>query len=110
MKKMMRQVKTLLGMRPKAIRKKTQGAPVRAYVAGLCVALMAAPAGFAQQPARSNREPSFRSEPGFINRFTNKYKAGTVPPVDLSNSNRLEQLIRAGNLCLTLNDAIALAL
>ncbi len=38
------------------------------------------------------------------------YKAREVPPVDLANSNRLEQLLRAGNIYLSLQDAIALAL
>ena len=33
-----------------------------------------------------------------------------VPPIDLSNSGRADQLIRAGNLYLSLSDAIAMAL
>ncbi len=39
-----------------------------------------------------------------------KYHAPGIPPIDLSNSNRLEALLRAGNLYLSLEDAIALAL
>lgn len=38
------------------------------------------------------------------------YKAPTVPPVRLANSARFRDLIRAGNLYLTAQDAIALAL
>ncbi len=38
------------------------------------------------------------------------YMAPTVPPVRLTNSNRLYSLIRAGNLYLTLEDALALAI
>ncbi|SPE31617.1 Outer membrane efflux protein [Candidatus Sulfopaludibacter sp. SbA6] len=38
------------------------------------------------------------------------YMAPTVPPIRLTNSNRLYSLIRGGNLYLTLQDAIALAI
>ncbi len=38
------------------------------------------------------------------------YRPKQVAPIDLSNSNRLESLIRAGNIYLSLQDAIALAL
>ena len=42
--------------------------------------------------------------------FVRPYKAPTVPPVRLTNSSRLETLIRAGKLYLTAQDALALAL
>ncbi|MEO5926580.1 MAG: TolC family protein [Bryobacteraceae bacterium] len=45
-----------------------------------------------------------------MNNLTRKYKPNSVAPIDLSNSGRLDQLIRAGNLYLSLNDAIALSL
>jgi outer membrane protein len=38
------------------------------------------------------------------------YKAAYIPPLPLSNSGRLRQLVRAGKLYLTVQDAIALAL
>jgi outer membrane protein len=38
------------------------------------------------------------------------YRAPYLPPVDFSNSRRIEALLRAGNLYLSLPDAIALAL
>lgn len=38
------------------------------------------------------------------------YEPSVTPPVDLSNSSRLDQLVRAGNIYLSLQDAIALAL
>jgi outer membrane protein TolC len=38
------------------------------------------------------------------------YKPRTVPPVNLANTNRLESLIKAGNLYLSADDVIALAL
>jgi len=42
--------------------------------------------------------------------FLRPYQAQTVPPARLGNSERLRQLIRAGHLYLTIQDAIALAL
>lgn len=38
------------------------------------------------------------------------YQPSVTPPVDLSNSGRIDQLLRAGNIYLSLQDAIALAL
>ncbi|HUA21509.1 MAG TPA: TolC family protein [Bryobacteraceae bacterium] len=43
-------------------------------------------------------------------RGTRKYNPPGIAPVDLSNSNRLEQLLRAGNLYLSLQDTVALVL
>ncbi len=42
--------------------------------------------------------------------FTNVYKVPYVAQVNMGNSNRLESLLRDGNLYLSLDDAIALAL
>ncbi len=42
--------------------------------------------------------------------FVRPYKAAIVPPIRLGNSPRLRDLIRAGNLYLTVQDAIALTL
>ena len=38
------------------------------------------------------------------------YRASTVPPIDLTNSPRLERLVRDGKLYLSLKDAVTLAL
>jgi outer membrane protein TolC len=46
----------------------------------------------------------------FLSRVTNPYRPREVGPVNLSNSNRLERLVRAGILYLSLQDTIALAL
>jgi len=81
---------------------------VKNYIALLGVLLVMAPAGFGQN--RSDRTPRLSSESGRINDLTRKYKPQSVAPIDMSNSSRLEQLTRAGNLYLSLNDAIALAL
>src|SRR5579872_4538815 len=48
--------------------------------------------------------------PGHLGWLTRKYAAGTVPPVRLDNSPRLQSLIRAGNLYLTAQDVVALAI
>ena len=75
----------------------------------LCALLTLAPAGYAQN--RNDRTPRLSTEStGWLNGLTKKYKPGYVPPVDISNSSRLDQIIRAGNLYLSLNDAVALAL
>jgi outer membrane protein len=47
---------------------------------------------------------------GFLSRITGPYRRREVGPVNLSNSNRLESLLRAGRLYLSLQDTIALAL
>ncbi|MDQ6663465.1 MAG: TolC family protein [Acidobacteriota bacterium] len=46
----------------------------------------------------------------FLDRLTFPYRAKTVAPVDFQNSGRIEKLIRGGQLYLSLQDAIALAL
>jgi len=72
----------------------------KSYLAILCSMLTLAPAVVGQIPQiqMPGGIPSMR-----------KYKAPTVGPNDFANSNRLESLIRAGNLYLSLEDAIALA-
>lgn len=71
------------------------------YVAVLCSLWMLWPASLAQELDihRPGGVPGFR-----------KYVSPVVPPIDLANSNRLEALLRGGNLYLSLADAIALAL
>jgi outer membrane protein len=56
-------------------------------------------------------ENAVRIEPaqGSFARFTRPFRARTVPPVNLANSSRLESLLRAGNLYLSAQDAVALA-
>ena len=81
---------------------------VKSYISLLGVLLVSAPAGYGQN--KSDRTPRLSSETGFVNNLTRKYKPNFVAPINLSNSGRLDQLIRAGNLYLSLNDAVALAL
>jgi outer membrane protein TolC len=43
-------------------------------------------------------------------KWTRTYRPTEVPPINLTNSNRLEMLLKAGNLYLSVEDAVALAL
>ncbi|MEO8593919.1 MAG: TolC family protein [Candidatus Solibacter sp.] len=70
----------------------------------LC-ATLALPA-FAQQTP----EITGSSDPGFFTSLTRNYRPRTVPKISFEDSQRIDRLIRAGNLYLSLRDAIALAL
>lgn len=48
--------------------------------------------------------------PGWLSGLTRNYKPRDIPRVDFSNSHRLDSLMRAGKIYLSLQDAIALAL
>jgi len=63
--------------------------------------LMLAPVMSAQQYSWQTRQHSWLTDP---------YRPKRIAPLNLANSNRLESLLRAGNLYLSLQDAIALAL
>jgi outer membrane protein TolC len=47
---------------------------------------------------------------GFFGWFTRPYRQWTVPDINLNNSNRLEALVRAGNLYVSAQDVVALTL
>lgn len=83
---------------------------IHALLLSLCAALLAA--GPAAAQSLSANEPSeVRIEPpkgGFW--LLHPYQARQVPPINLSNSSRLEALIRAGNLYLTAADVVDLAI
>jgi outer membrane protein len=79
------------------------------FIALLCVLLMAAPGMYSQQ--LNDRAPRLDSErQHWYSGFTHDYNPRYVPPVSISNSGRADSLIRAGNLYLSLSDAVALAL
>jgi outer membrane protein TolC len=61
--------------------------------------------------ASAGAENAVRIDPaqGSLARFTRPFRARSVPPVNLANSPRLESLMRAGNLYLSAQDAVALA-
>ncbi len=63
-----------------------------------------------QSPPRANAHTMEQRSTGRFDRFTRNYREVTVPPVNLANSNRIDSLLRAGRLYLSLQDALALAL
>lgn len=66
---------------------------------------------FAQQEASSYRTPKIlRSGGSALGRFARPYEAPSVPALNFQNSQRLFDLMRAGQLYLSLADAIDLAL
>jgi outer membrane protein len=79
------------------------------FIALLCVLLMAAPGMYSQQ--LNDRGPTFDAgRQHWYSSFTKRYDPRYVPPINVTNSGRADSLIRAGNLYLSLSDAIAMAL
>jgi len=93
----------------------------------LCITLLICPVSYGQPPAatpptlpstapsaaggRSQPEmPAFTRPDQGWQKWTKTYRPTEVPPINLSNSNRLEMLIKGGNLYLSIQDAIACAL
>ncbi len=68
----------------------------------LCVTLLLTPIAPAETPQAQSG--------GWLSSFTRPYRAQEIAPVDLANSTRLESLLRAGRIYLSLQDAVALAL
>jgi outer membrane protein TolC len=67
--------------------------------------LLGSAAGFAQTP-----EITTGPKPGIVGWFSGNYVARPVPKVSFEDSPRIDKLMRAGNIYLSLKDAIALAL
>jgi outer membrane protein len=99
---------------------------IQPLLALLCISLLLCPAtSFGQTPeppppvslpvgmagARDQPEmpPFTRPDEGWA-KWSRTYRPTIVPPINLSNSNRIEMLLKAGNLYLSVQDAIALAL
>ena len=78
----------------------------------LCVVLVAAPVTYGQNGSGPNpRAPQLDTgRQHWYSSVTRDYESRPVPPVNVSNSARLDSLLRAGRLYLSLQDAIALAL
>ena len=83
----------------------------------LCTLLLAGALDSDGATAERRQERKHRRGPGkplpsahWYSRLAQPYQWRNVAPVNLANSNRLEQLLRAGNMYLSLQDAIALAL
>jgi outer membrane protein len=61
-------------------------------------------------PSLCAQESELGPQPSSWPKIARPYNAAVVPPIRLANSSRLQDLIRAGNLYLTIQDAIALAI
>ncbi len=92
---------------------------IRPYLAVLCALMLLAPAGgFAADPPHSppNQTGAGAPQPiatqrnGVIERVSGPYRPVQEPPNNMTNSTRIETLLRAGNLYLSMQDTIALAL
>ena len=81
---------------------------LRSLTATLCVLLLASPV---LAPAQSSGivldDPAGKS---VFSRLKSSYEPRNIAPIRLANSSRLDSLLRAGKLYLSLRDAIALAL
>src|SRR6476469_2411028 len=77
---------------------------VQPYLAALMAAAISAPPSLAQQKTQTERDNAWYS------RMTDRYTSREIAPINLSNSGRIESLLRAGRLYLSLQDAVALAL
>src|ERR1017187_602869 len=73
----------------------------------LCAVLLAAASAHAQTAIRIDPAPATHGLPG---RLTTPYRSRSVPPVNLNNSSRLDSLVRSGNLYLSAQDVVALAI
>ena len=80
---------------------------IQSTIALFCVWMMATPSILAQQPSTSADQGHTWFNFGNMSKW---YQASLVAPVSVSNSARLESLVRAGKLYLSLQDAIAAAL
>src|SRR5438105_4184750 len=78
---------------------------LRPSISLICIFLLTIPPIAAQ--VASSSEPQGN---GFVSRITSPYRQHVVGPVNLGNSGRLDALLRAGKLYLSLQDTIALAL
>ncbi len=79
----------------------------------LCVTLLSLPVYAGQTESDNGTRAAahnLATPGGPLSWLTGNYRPTVVPPIDLSNSTRLESLLRAGHLYLSLQDAIALAL
>ncbi len=80
---------------------------IRTHVSLFSILLLLAPAA----PAWQSADLSTQHESSkFVDKFTHPYKPRDIAPIRLANSSRLESLLRAGKLYLSLQDTIALAL
>jgi len=83
---------------------------VQSLIAVLCVLLLAAP-GRLRAGFRAHADGANGEHPApLVFAFTHKYQWREAPSVNVSNSGRIDALMRAGQLYLSLNEAISLSL
>ncbi|MCU1273965.1 MAG: outer rane efflux protein, partial [Bryobacterales bacterium] len=82
----------------------------KSLLAVLCCLLVLVPHLGAQTPGNQLNPPKLETGGGAFSWITRPYRAPDIPAIDLANTNRLDSLLRAGKLYLSLQDAIALAL
>ncbi len=87
----------------------------KSFVSLLCTFLMTLPAMGQQPPvpAAASTSPAsvvLQPEKTWHHSLSDPYRSRAVAPVKLSNSGRLEELMRAGQIYLSLRDAVALAI
>jgi outer membrane protein len=91
---------------------------IQSQIAWVCVLILAAPwTGFAQQGVQQGAQEGDTAaglEPApashWYSRLGQPYRWRDTAPPNMANSSRLDRLLRAGNLYLSLQDAIALTL
>ncbi|MCC6294313.1 MAG: TolC family protein [Bryobacterales bacterium] len=83
----------------------------RSYLSVLCSMMMMAAAlpGQQQTSVQTSQAPVYERN-SFLGAITSHYRDPGIDPIRLANSARLESLLRAGRLYLSLQDAIALAI
>jgi outer membrane protein TolC len=82
---------------------------LQSLTAVFCVFLLLTPV-FGQQETSASGSIMTTERTHWYSPLIRPYTPREVPPINLANSSRLEALIRAGNIYLSLPDAIALAL
>src|SRR5712692_1703612 len=86
----------------------------QSLLAVACCLVLLAPSVCAQTanqgPGNQVNPPNLETGDSPFSRVTRPYRQPNIPPVNLANSNRLDSLLRAGTLYLSLQDTIALAL
>ncbi len=79
-------------------------------VALLCTLLTITSVAGAQVPQASISSVEITRPTGRFSSITRPYRPSEIGPINVANTNRLDALLKAGNLYLSLQDAIALAL
>jgi outer membrane protein len=75
-----------------------------------CICVLICPALVLCSSAIAQTEVRIDPSKGGLGWLTHPYQPRSVPPINLANSSRLESLVRAGNLYLSAQDVVALAI